>query len=155
MNHTLRNLSRMLTVLPFWPGLLLLLVLTLGAGGCGGGEDTRTYYGKLVAIECEHRNVAEYEGEGGPVVSLLVTAGRVQGAFAEDGIKLYYRVDGEPFEVIPMSPTTSGRRFTAEIPHQESGSKVNYYIEVTHRLGKRLTFPAKAGSGVYYTIRIK
>lgn len=155
MSRCRRTLLLCLSGLTLSHGLPLTILLAGGVAGCGQAEQSKTHYGRIHSLEFEHRNVVKYEGDGGPEVSLLVTTGGVKGAIPEGGIKLHYSVNGEPFQAVPMRHTVSGRRFVGQVPHQEKGSKVNYYIEVVHRNGRRLTFPAKADSGAYFTISIE
>jgi hypothetical protein len=137
-------------------GVMLLLSLLLLGTGCGSGEKSTTHHGKLAALAFEHRNVVEYRGEGGPRITLLVTKGSVKGTIGDDAVEVHYSVDGGPFQTMTMSLSTSRRRFIAELPHQEPGSKVRYYISAYHeRSGKTMTIPERAESGNYFTISIK
>jgi hypothetical protein len=133
----------------------MFLLLVVLASSCGRNSESETHVGRLLGLNFEHRNLVEYKGSGGPQVTLLVTGGHPQGALAEEGLKVFYRSDADSFQSLPMKSSASGRRFIAEIPHQESGTKVQYYIELTHRQGKRITLPEGADSGEYYTIRIE
>ncbi len=135
--------------------IIPLLFLLLGSG-CGGGQELTTHYGSLAALAFEHRNVVEHSGDEGPRITLLVTKGSVKGTIGEDAVEVHYSVDGGPFQAVTMSLTTSGRRFVAELPSQDAGSKIRYYISAHHeRSGKSVTIPDDAESGNYFTISIK
>lgn len=134
---------------------LLVVLLVMISFGCADREQGTTHSGELVSVEFEHRNVVEHRGEGGPEISLLIIRGRTQGTIPDGGITLHYRVDSGSFQQIEMYKTASGRRYLGQIPPQQEGSLVDYYIRIEHRRGKILTFPKDAEAGEYYTIHIR
>ena len=127
----------------------------LFGSACSDGEKVIVHKGELVALQFEHRQVVEHPSGEDMKISLLVTKGRIRGAIPHDGVKLHYSVDGNKFESLVMMKTASGRRFVGVIPRREGWRKVNYYIEVTHRTGKTLTFPKDAGPDNCFTVRIE
>lgn len=133
-------------------GLFFLLILSVG---CGEKQESATHYGKLAALEFEHRNVVEHRGDGGPRITMLVTKGSVKATLGDEDVEVLYSVDGESFQTLTMTLSTSGRRFVAELPPQKPGSRVRYYIRARHRSGKVMTIPVDAESGNYFTISIK
>ena len=68
-------------------------------------------------------------------------------------LRLYYSVDGQPFQSMPMLRQSDGR-FAATIPRQAAGTTVQFYLEGTDGLGARSNSPAAgADSRALYRVQ--
>ena len=136
--------------------VLAVAVALSGALSCAVGPEVREEVRELYDLSLSHTNVVEHLGEGGPRIEVMLLRGSPEGVLEEGGMRLYYRARGSSdFATVFMGRAGTSTLFHAEVPHQERGTWVDYFIEVRGIGGELLTFPGDAGEGNYYPLRFK
>ncbi len=136
--------------------VLVVIAVMVLCPGCAVGPEVKEEVRTLKGLELSHTNVVEHIGEGGPDISVNILSGTAEEVLAEDGLRLYFRERGaSSFATTFMGMAGAPSLYLASIPHHEKGTWVEYYIEVRGVGDELLTFPGKAGEGVYYQLRFK
>lgn len=115
---------------------------------CGPSEVEKV---EKLKTKLEHKAIKEHIGQGGAKIRATVES---TVPLPENAVVLHYRA-GENWISTVMHAGAEAGVYEAEIPHQDKGTSVSYYIELTTLTGSRIFLPEEAEAAEYYTLTFK
>ncbi len=105
---------------------------------------------EMLETKVEFNPVTEYRGPDAAYIEVLIESN-----IGQPTARLNFKVNDVSQPVRDLI-YEGENRFSCDIPHQEKGTIVNYYLEITTATGTKIFFPKKAEEqGNYYTLRFK
>lgn len=130
----------------FYIALLSISILILCLS-CGTVEKKKQV--EKLETRIEFNPISEYRGEGDVTFEALI-----QSNIGQPTARLNFQVNGVPnYRDLVL---TGENRYSCEIPRQEKGTAVKYFLEITTPSGSKIYFPQNAEEeGKYYTLVFK
>lgn len=101
----------------------------------------------LIGVAFEHEPAVSQTEPGDAIVRSVVWS--TEGAIVPESTLVCYRVDGGPFQEVPMTPTGNPQEYAGTIPSLQMGNSVEYYLRSEDVLGNDATDPAGAPGNLW------